>query len=103
MQIKVNVHSFCDFPNMNINMNYMYSLTACKNIIMSSVAETATFHILLKNIIRAVAGHLSKSMTHDFDLKVAQVGRKSIKFQTHIYKHAKYQLDPSTYSRDIDF
>ena len=41
-------------------------------------------------------------MTHDLDLKVAQVGRKSIKFQTNIYKHAKYQLDPSTCSRDID-
>ena len=47
--------------------------------------------------------NLSKSMTHDLDLKVAQVGRKSIKFQTNIYKHAKYQLDPSTCSRDIDF
>ena len=64
-------------------------------------------------IIRAVAGqrsspcalplNLSKSMTHDRDLKVAQVCRKSIKFQTNIYKHAKYQLDPSTCSRDIDF
>ena len=52
--------------------------------------------------IRAVAGQrsspdLSKSMIHDLDLKVAQVGRKSIKFQTNIYKHA------STCSKDIDF
>ena len=63
--------------------------------------------------IRAISGqrsslcalplNLTKSMTHDLDLKVAQVGRKSIKFQTNIYKHAKYQLDPSTCSRDIDF
>ena len=26
----------------------------------------------------------------------------SIKLQTNIYQHAKYQLDPSTYPRDID-
>ena len=48
--------------------------------------------------ITAVAGQRSSP-----DLCFATKFIKSIKFQTNIFKHAKYQLDPSTCSRDIDF
>ena len=52
---------------------------------------------------------LTKTLTQNFqvrdlDLKVTQGGSLwyCVKLQTNIYQHAKYQLDPSTWSRDID-
>ena len=73
--------------------------TTFENVVQIHIKELSQDSVV--RFACALPLNLLKSMTNDFDLNVTQVQHK-LQTNTGIYKHAKYQVDPSSYSRDID-